>query len=89
MGLMANILTVIVQHSQNVALSISHRMDLVNRRNVQQEEYSAFDYPTYMDDINRAKDLIKHDGVIIASLSGSSLGELCWLTTWLTLGYGS
>ena len=39
------------------------------------EECSAFDYPTYMDDINRAKDLIKDDGVVIASLSGSSLDE--------------
>jgi dihydropyrimidine dehydrogenase (NAD+) subunit PreA len=39
------------------------------------EECSGFDYPTYMDDINRAKDLIKDDGVIIASLSGSSLEE--------------
>lgn len=39
------------------------------------EECSAFDYPTYMDDINRAKDLIKDDGVVIASLSGSSLEE--------------
>lgn len=39
------------------------------------EECSAFDYPTYMDDINRTKDLIKDDGVLIASLSGSSLEE--------------
>ena len=39
------------------------------------EECSAFDYPTYMDDINRAKDLIKDDGVVIASLSGSSMEE--------------
>jgi dihydropyrimidine dehydrogenase (NAD+) subunit PreA len=39
------------------------------------EECSAFDYPTYMDDINRTKDLIKDDGVVIASLSGSSLAE--------------
>ena len=39
------------------------------------EECSAFDYPTYMDDINRTKDLIKDDGVVIASLSGSSLDE--------------
>jgi dihydropyrimidine dehydrogenase (NAD+) subunit PreA len=39
------------------------------------EECSAFDYPTYMKDINRAKDLIKDDGVVIASLSGSSLEE--------------
>lgn len=46
------------------------------------EECSAFDYPTYMDDINRAKDLIKDDGVVIASLSGSSLeewAEMCGL----------
>ena len=39
------------------------------------EECSAFDYSTYMDDINRTKDLIKDDGVVIASLSGSSLEE--------------
>ena len=39
------------------------------------EECSAFDYPTYMDDINRTKDIIKDDGVVIASLSGSSLDE--------------
>ena len=39
------------------------------------EECSAFDYPTYMDDINRTKDLIKDDGVVIASLSGSSMDE--------------
>ncbi|MFC2070770.1 4Fe-4S binding protein [Chloroflexota bacterium] len=39
------------------------------------EECSHFDYPTYMADINRAKDLIKDDGVVIASLSGSSLEE--------------
>ncbi len=39
------------------------------------EECSAFDYPTYMDDINRTKDLIKDDGVVIASLSGSSMEE--------------
>ncbi len=39
------------------------------------EECSHFDYPTYMKDINRAKDLIKDDGVVIASLSGSSLEE--------------
>jgi dihydropyrimidine dehydrogenase (NAD+) subunit PreA len=39
------------------------------------EECSAFDYPTYMKDINRAKELIKDDGVVIASLSGSSLEE--------------
>jgi len=39
------------------------------------EECSHFDYPTYMDDINRAKDLIGDDGVVIASLSGSSLDE--------------
>ncbi len=35
-----------------------------------------------MDDINRAKDLIKDDGVVIASLSGSSLeewAEMCGL----------
>lgn len=39
------------------------------------EECSAFDYPTYMEDINRTKDLIKDDGVVIASLSGSSIDE--------------
>lgn len=39
------------------------------------EECSHFDYPTYMDDINRTKDLIGDDGVVIASLSGSSLEE--------------
>ncbi len=39
------------------------------------EECSAFDYATYMQDINRAKDLIKDEGVVIASLSGSSLEE--------------
>ena len=39
------------------------------------EECSAFDYPNYMDDINRTKDLIKDDGVVIASLSGSSMDE--------------
>ena len=32
------------------------------------EECSSFDYPTYMKDINRTKDLIKDDGVVIASL---------------------
>jgi dihydropyrimidine dehydrogenase (NAD+) subunit PreA len=39
------------------------------------EECSCYDYPSYMDDINRTKDLIKDDGVVIASLSGSSLEE--------------
>jgi dihydropyrimidine dehydrogenase (NAD+) subunit PreA len=39
------------------------------------EECSAFDYPTYMKDIDRAKDLIKDEGIVIASLSGSSLEE--------------
>ena len=39
------------------------------------EECSHFDYPTYMKDINKAKDLIKDNGVVIASLSGSSLEE--------------
>jgi dihydropyrimidine dehydrogenase (NAD+) subunit PreA len=39
------------------------------------EECSAFDYPTYMDDINRTKDLVKDEGVVIASLSGSSMAE--------------
>lgn len=41
------------------------------------EECSPFDYKTYMEDINRAKDLIKDNGVVIASLSGSSMDE--WL----------
>jgi dihydropyrimidine dehydrogenase (NAD+) subunit PreA len=39
------------------------------------EECSCYDYPNYMDDINRTKDLIKDDGVLIASLSGSSMEE--------------
>jgi dihydropyrimidine dehydrogenase (NAD+) subunit PreA len=39
------------------------------------EECSAFDYPTYMKDINKAKELIKDDGIVIASLSGSSIDE--------------
>ena len=42
------------------------------------EECSAFDYETYMKDINKAKDLVGDDGVIIASLSGASMDE--WLT---------
>ena len=42
------------------------------------EECSSFDYETYMKDINAAKDLIKDDGVVIASLSGSSMDE--WIT---------
>ena len=42
------------------------------------EECSGFDYETYMKDINAAKDLIKDDGVVIASLSGSSMDE--WIT---------
>jgi dihydropyrimidine dehydrogenase (NAD+) subunit PreA len=41
------------------------------------EECSHFDYPTYMKDINKAKDKIKDDGVVIASLSGSTVEE--WL----------
>ena len=42
------------------------------------EECSSFDYETYMKDINKAKDLIGDSGVVIASLSGSSMDE--WLT---------
>ena len=41
------------------------------------EECSPFDYKAYMEDINRAKDLIKENGVVIASLSGSTVDE--WL----------
>ncbi len=39
------------------------------------EECSAYDYPTYMKDINKAKDLIGDSGVVIASLSGSNMDE--------------
>ena len=42
------------------------------------EECSSFDYETYMKDINAAKELVKDTGVIIASLSGSSMDE--WIT---------
>ena len=42
------------------------------------EECSSFDYETYMKDINAAKDLVGDDGVVIASLSGSSMDE--WIT---------
>jgi dihydropyrimidine dehydrogenase (NAD+) subunit PreA len=42
------------------------------------EECSGYDYDTYMKDINAAKDLVGDTGVIIASLSGSSMEE--WLT---------
>lgn len=42
------------------------------------EECSSFDYPTYMKDINEAKDKIGDSGVVIASLSGSSMDE--WMT---------
>ncbi len=42
------------------------------------EECSSYDYPTYMKDINKAKDLVKDNGVIIASLSGSTMDE--WIT---------
>ena len=42
------------------------------------EECSSFDYETYMKDINAAKYAIGDSGVVIASLSGSSLEE--WLT---------
>jgi len=44
------------------------------------EECSAFDYPTYMKDINRAKDLIKDDGVVIASLSMNGKRCVSWST---------
>jgi dihydropyrimidine dehydrogenase (NAD+) subunit PreA len=39
------------------------------------EECSPFNYQEYIEDINHAKDLIKDDGVVIASLSGSSKEE--------------
>ena len=39
------------------------------------EECSAYDYPTYMKDIDKAKDLVGDTGVVIASLSGSSMDE--------------
>jgi len=42
------------------------------------EECSSFDYEAYMKDINKAKDLVKDEGVIIASLSGATMDE--WLT---------
>ncbi len=42
------------------------------------EECSSFDYDTYMKDINQAKELVKDEGVIIASLSGATMDE--WLT---------
>jgi dihydropyrimidine dehydrogenase (NAD+) subunit PreA len=42
------------------------------------EECSAFDYETYMKDINRAKDLVGDGGTIIASLSGATMDE--WIT---------
>jgi dihydropyrimidine dehydrogenase (NAD+) subunit PreA len=42
------------------------------------EECSAFDYETYMKDINKAKDLVGDNGTIIASLSGATMDE--WIT---------
>jgi len=39
------------------------------------EECSAFDYAGYAKDINEAKRLIGDDGVVIASISGSSIEE--------------
>lgn len=42
------------------------------------EECSSYDYDTYMKDINAAKDMVGDTGVIIASLSGSSMEE--WIT---------
>jgi dihydropyrimidine dehydrogenase (NAD+) subunit PreA len=42
------------------------------------EECSSYDYDTYMKDINTAKDMVGDTGVVIASLSGSSIEE--WVT---------
>jgi dihydropyrimidine dehydrogenase (NAD+) subunit PreA len=42
------------------------------------EECSAFDYPTYMKDVNKAKEMVGDSGVIIASLSGATMEE--WIT---------
>jgi len=42
------------------------------------EECSSFGYEEYMKDVNNAKDLVKDDGVVIASLSGSTNDE--WKT---------
>jgi len=42
------------------------------------EECSAFDYETYMKDINKAKDLVGDNGTLIASLSGATMDE--WIT---------
>lgn len=42
------------------------------------EECSSYDYDTYMKDINQAKELVKDEGVIIASLSGATMDE--WIT---------
>ena len=39
------------------------------------EECSGFGYEAYMKDINKAKDLVKDDGVVIASLSGATHDE--------------
>jgi dihydropyrimidine dehydrogenase (NAD+) subunit PreA len=42
------------------------------------EECSAYDYETYMKDINKAKETVGDSGVIIASLSGATMDE--WIT---------
>lgn len=42
------------------------------------EECSSLDYDSYMKDINRAKDLVGDEGVIIASLSAATMDE--WIT---------
>ncbi len=42
------------------------------------EECSSFGYEEYMKDINKAKELVKDDGVVVASLSGSTSEE--WQT---------
>ncbi len=42
------------------------------------EECSSFGYEDYMRDVNDAKDLVKDDGIVIASLSGSTKEE--WKT---------
>jgi len=39
------------------------------------EEASEFDYDEYVKDINKAKELIGDDGIVIASIAGSSIDE--------------
>jgi dihydropyrimidine dehydrogenase (NAD+) subunit PreA len=39
------------------------------------EECSSYDYETYAKDINAAKEMVKDTGIVIASLSGSSVKE--------------